>query len=97
MSRESLEANFRKLTTTDPRAAAEVAYVLAVLYRNDKHFAKARMFAQESIDLFSASHIRTLEDAAARFVTLEGVALPSLIHEGVVRERLRGLLSENAN
>lgn len=94
MRTEDLEKKYRTLLTSNPREAAEVAYVLAVLFWRSKENARARAFAQESVRLFEQLNVRTFEDAAARFVTLEGVALPSYIHEGVVKQRLASLLEE---
>ncbi|MGH7801092.1 MAG: hypothetical protein ACREOW_10780 [Thermodesulfobacteriota bacterium] len=88
----NLEETYEKLKATDPRRAAEVAYVLAVINKQNRNLEKARLFAIKSIELFQSLDIRTLEDAAARFVVLNNVALPSYIHEDVVRERLKDVL-----
>lgn len=94
MGLAKLEENYRSLLTANPREAAEVAYVLAVLLWKRGDTTRARRFAEESIRLFEQLRVETLEEAAARFVTLEGIALPSLIHENVVRERLTPLLNK---
>ena len=72
----------------DPRRAAEVAYVIAVLCRDKDEKERAGSFAQESIRLFGLCSTKTMEESAPRYITLGGVSLPSFIHGGVVRARL---------
>lgn len=81
----NLEEYLEHTLRTDPRIAAEVAYALAVL---NKGTPKGRRYAQMCIELLQSIRIETLEDAAARFMSINGVEIPSLFHEGVVRARL---------
>jgi hypothetical protein len=87
MSIESTQALFDKLLATDKRRAAEVAYVLARLHLAGNDKARAEKLARQSIQLFESCDTSTLNECAALFVTLDGVALPSIIHADVVRER----------
>lgn len=91
MSHNSLEQTLADLKDADPRKAAEVAYVLARLYLADGQIEKATAYGRESIGLFDRCDMESLENCAALFVTLEGVALPSIIHQDVVRDRLKSL------
>ncbi|MCK4351808.1 hypothetical protein KAW65_00180 [candidate division WOR-3 bacterium] len=86
-----LEEVFKELKGTDKRKAAEVAYVLAILKKEQGDIEKARSYGEESINLFKQVNVQSFEDAAARYVVLKGVALPSYIHENVVRDRLSKL------
>lgn len=91
MTDEELQDLLRELRKTNHRKAAEVAYVLARLafQRGDQE--KALVYGRESIALFDKCEMDTIEDCAARFVTLGGITLPSLIHQDVVRDRLKPL------
>lgn len=79
-----LEAYFAAIKDKNPRVAAEVAYALAVLHEGQP---KGREFALQSIALFESVGVTTLEDAASRFTTINGILIPELIHEEVVRAR----------
>lgn len=87
-----IEGTYRRLKASDPRRAAEVAYVIATICRRQGARARARQFAKESIQLFEDLNIQTLEEAAARYVELNDVFLPSYIHENVVRDTFKDLL-----
>jgi hypothetical protein len=86
-----LEKQLDDLRESNPRKAAEVAYVLARLHLNSGDTERATNYGRESIWLFDQCRMETMEDCASQFVTLAGVALPSLIHQNVVRDRLRSL------
>lgn len=73
------------------KSPAEYAYVLAMLYKKAGDNKQAVRFGQESITLFNECSMDTMEDCAARNVVIEGVALPDLIHQDVVRDRLKPL------
>jgi len=87
-----LEESMTSLKEEDPRNAAEYAYALAALYHRDGDRDKALHFGHESILLFGKCEMQTLEDCAARNTVIEGIAIPSIIHEEVVRERLQPLV-----
>lgn len=91
MSLEELTKMLNTYKSKDPRKAAEIAYVLARLYLEKQNNKKAIYFGQLCIKLFDGCTMETMEDCAARFVTLHGIALPSIIHQEVVRDRLRPL------
>jgi nucleoside-diphosphate kinase len=86
-----LEQTLNLLREVDPRNAAEYAYVLAILHKRAGNNEKAIHFGREAIALFDKCRMETLEDCAARHVVIEGVALPDLIHQDVVRDRLKPL------
>jgi len=84
-----LEQTLNLLREVDPRNASEYAYVLAMLHKRAGNNEKAIHFGREAIALFDKCRMETLEDCAARHVVIEGVALPDLIHQDVVRDRLK--------
>lgn len=86
-----LVKEFEKVRESNRRKAAEMAYVLAKLHLDAGELEKAAEYGRESIRLFDQCRMETLEDCAAQLVTLSGVALPSLIHQDVVRDRLKAL------
>ena len=91
MEYQSLETKFYETREINHRDAAELAYVLASLYLKEGNTEKASLFGKESIWLFDQCPMETMEDCAARLVTLQGIALPSIIHQDVVRDRLKEL------
>jgi hypothetical protein len=52
---------------------------------------EAVRYGREAIALFDKCRMKTMEECAARNVVIEGVALPDLIHQDVVRDRLQPL------
>lgn len=88
MTKSALEKDFDNMKDVDPRKAAEVAYVLAKLHLDDGDIEKATHFGQESIRLFDGCEMETLRDCATHYTVLEGVVLPDIIHQKVVRNRL---------
>ena len=80
-----------ELEKTEPRRAAEVAYALAQTYRRLGNNELAVQYGRKSLALFDKCRMETEEDCACRFITLGDIALPDLIHQGVVRERLQPL------
>ena len=87
-----LKQTLESLQNTDVRNAAEYAYVLAALHHRDGDMEEARHFGREAIALFGRCQMQTMEDCAARNVVIEGIALPSIMHEDVVRNRLQPLV-----
>lgn len=87
MSVDELRNLLADQRTADPRRAAEVAYVLARRYQAEGENEKAKDAAAESIALFDRCPGDSLEDCAARYTVLAGIALPSIIHSDVVRAR----------
>ena len=91
MKHAQLIQTFDRLRELDPRNAAEYAYILAVLFLRDGDTKEAIRFGLESIALFDQCPMETYEDCVARNHFIDGVALPDLIHQEVVRDRLKPL------
>jgi len=77
----------------DDRRAAEFAYALAVRYRDAGQTDEARKYAKTCLELLKGLSSSTLEDVQSDRMTVGGVPLPELFHDGVVRNRLRDLLT----
>ena len=92
MQYETLEQILKSLHDVDPRNAAEYAYALAMLYKRAGNSEQAVRFGREAIALFNKCHMETMEECAARNVVIESIAIPDLIHQDVVRDRLQPLL-----
>lgn len=86
-----LETTFAILKESDPRNAAEHAYALAVLYQRQGNLDEAVRFGREAITLLGQCPTDTLNECAARNTILEGVAIPDILHEAVIRDRLQSL------
>ncbi len=82
---EDLKGAFERYRETDPRIAAEIAYALAVKEKEAGHLESAREYANVCVAIFRTLEIRTLEHAAGRYVTINGVLIPDLIHDDVVK------------
>jgi len=80
-----VRADFKSKEEEFPREAAELAYVLARLYREAGKPELAEKYAGKSVSLFEALGVNTLEDAASRYTVVADVCLPSYIHQDVVR------------
>lgn len=91
MTRQKLERKFNTLKDENPREAAEIAYALAELYLKEGNTEKATQFGKESIRLFDKCKMDTQEDCAAIHTKLGGIMMPELIHQDVVRNRLKAL------
>jgi XTP/dITP diphosphohydrolase len=91
ISREQLESDYQKIKKTNPRKAAEMAYVLARLYLEDKNFGKATEYGKQSISLFDKCKMNTITECSAIHTILCGIVLPDLIHQDIVRNRLSPL------
>lgn len=89
MSLSFLEETLNQLETVDPRNAAEYAYALAVLNQRAGNSDRATQLGLKAITLFGLCPMETMADCAARNVAIEGVVIPDLIHENVVRDRLK--------
>ena len=93
---EILEKQFRSLKLSnrhdDRRNAAEHAYALAVIFKNQGKMQKARQFAKASIDLFDENQGKNPNDYAPQNVAIGDVPMPSsYIHSGVIKDRLKAL------
>ena len=83
--------NFERLKATDVRKAAELAYAIARNYQAAGDNDKALAYGRQSIELFDKCQMDTMEQCAAQYVVVAGVALPDLIHQDVVRNLLKPL------
>ena len=92
MQIENIEQEFKKIKMQEPRRAAELAYVIAAIAKKEGNIDKALTYGKESVSLFDGLKIETQEECAAMFVTVNGIALPDLIHSDVVKDRLRPLI-----
>jgi len=82
---------------TNRRAAAETAYALAVIYRNNdvggcRKFDVAGAWALRSMEILDDLAADTIEQVASTRLSVGGVPLPDLLHSGVVRQRLVDVL-----
>lgn len=91
MTIRKLERKFNTLKDENPREAAEIAYALAELYLKEGNTEKATQFGKESIRLFDQCKMDTQEDCAAIHTELNGIMIHGLIHQDVVRNRLKAL------
>ncbi|MBA0127905.1 hypothetical protein H0B56_20355 [Haloechinothrix sp. YIM 98757] len=96
-----LEAIFRRELTTNARAAAETAYALAFRYRNEdiggcRRFDLAGEWARCSLKILEDLPSDTLEQIASTQSSIGGVAIPHLLHPGVVQARLADVLHDNS-
>lgn len=86
-----LEQTLNSLREVDPRNAAEYAYVLAQLHKRAGGDEQAIHFGREAIALLNKCRMDSMEECAAHNMVIEGVVLPDLIHQDVVRDRLQPL------
>lgn len=87
----ALQQTLSALRDVDFRNAAEHAYVLAVLYKRAGNKKQAILFGREAIALFDKCRMETLDECTTRNQMIGRVALPDLIHQGVVRFHLQPL------
>ncbi len=97
MSLVELEATFDREVVSHKRAAAETAYALAFLYRNEdvngaRRFDIAQIWAMRAVDLLDSLPSDTIEQVASTRSSVGGIPIPDLLHSGVVRERLGDVL-----
>ena len=87
----NIEEILNSLRDADPRNAAEYAYVLAVLYKQDGKNEQAIRFGRESISLLNKCPMETLEDCCSRNDVIVGIGMPSYFHKDIVRNNLKPL------
>lgn len=82
------EAEYRLVSALEnDRQRAEIAYVLAMLFREAGDQEETRQYANKSIALFEKVNVVSLQDARSRYDVFAGVVIPTLIHEDVVRQK----------
>ncbi|QDY78072.1 hypothetical protein [Streptomyces qinzhouensis] len=82
-----LESVLRRELTTDRWAAAETAYALAVLHREQGDWTASRVWVRQCLRLLDGFPADTEEQVATRRTAVGGVPIPAYLHEGVVRAR----------
>jgi len=87
----NLENHYEETKEKDPRKAAELAYVIAMLAKKEGENEKAVRYGRESITLFDSLNVQTMDECTTRYVTVNGISLPDYIHSDVVRDRLSPL------
>ena len=69
---------------------AEEYYAKAILCDRERDIGGCRYYAYMAMDLYQRIiQIKTIEDATPTRMRILGVELPDIMHEDVVRERLR--------
>src|SRR3989344_6501308 len=67
---------------------AEERYAAAITLKRKGDFSAARNRAINAVRLYEELNIQTLEDAAPTRMRVNGIELPDIMHQDVVRERL---------
>jgi hypothetical protein len=84
-----LEMTFERIKETEPRRAAEIAYALGEMRKRSGDYELMKWYRWESVRLFLQVRVETEDDAEALYCRINNVWMPSLMHEGVVLNRLR--------
>jgi hypothetical protein len=79
---------------SDERAAAKYAFALAIRFRDVGQFEEARQYARRSLHYAERAASNTLDDVTSDELSIGGVPMPERFHDGVVRSRLAGLLTD---
>ncbi|MDD5110654.1 MAG: hypothetical protein PHI63_05600 [Patescibacteria group bacterium] len=91
MKYPEIERELEARRDSDPRDAAEYAYALARMHQEDGDPESATRFGRDAIALFGQCDTSTMEACSARNVQIGRICIPDLIHEDVVRDRLKPL------
>ncbi|WP_330270425.1 hypothetical protein OG205_24525 [Lentzea sp. NBC_00516] len=99
VSLDELKTAFECEQKTNPRAAAETAYALAILYRNYdvkgcRRFDLAKLWANRAIAILAELPSGSIEDVVSTRDAVGGVALPELLHAESARLRLADVVFE---
>jgi len=84
----------REAAVGNTRAAAELAYALAIRLQGAGRVREAAVYAKACLDLLESLPSDSLDDVASTRLSVGGVELPEYFHDGVVRARLGHLLEE---
>jgi hypothetical protein len=87
-----LEQRLSRMVSEDPRTAAEYAFAIATLKRREGDREGVAGYARRAMEFFNSVPTGTLDDCAARNITIEGLVIPDLIHEDGVREGFKDIL-----
>ncbi len=77
-----------ELEIDNPQDAAEHNFALAMIYKNQGQDELAAIYGREAILLFDKCRMEELEECAAINISIEGVGIPGIIHQEVVKKRL---------
>lgn len=97
VSLDELEKEFMRELHLDKRAAAETAYALAFLYRNNdidgrRRFDLAKTWASRAIEILDSLPVERIDQIVSTRQSVGGVLLPDLLHSDMVRTRLADVL-----
>ncbi|WP_148309332.1 hypothetical protein [Kutzneria albida] len=97
-SLEELQVTFNCELDSNKRIAAEIAYALALRYRNEdvdgvRNFDIAKIWATRAVELLDSLPSETIDQVSSTRASVGGVALPELLHSNVVRLRLNDILA----
>ena len=84
----------RERAVGNSRAAAELAYAIAVRLQGAGRVREAAKYGKECLELLEPLPSDSLDDVASTRLSVGGVELPEYFHDGVVRARLGHLLEE---
>ena len=89
---EHASANQEIATKSEQRDSqkrrAEEFYAAAITSQRQRDVGRARAYAKEAIGLYEQLNIQTLEEAAPTRMRVNGVELPDIMHQDVVKQRL---------
>lgn len=88
---ENIEDVYEKMKVSDPRKAAEIAYVIAMKAKAKGDNEKAIRFGKESVRILDELNVQTMEECATFYVVLNGIGLPEFIHSDMIRDRMKPL------
>lgn len=72
--------------------AAQYAYVIAQRLRLEARMMEAREYAAKCLQIAESLPTDTLDDVTVQDVSIGGIQLPDIFHEGVIRTRLESLI-----
>jgi len=84
----NLEKYFSNTVKENPREAAEIAFAIALKAKQEGDNKKAAQYGRKSVKLFERLKVQTMDDCACLHMFINGIGIPDLVHEGVVRSRL---------
>lgn len=84
-----LERRFKEIEENDKREAAEVAFAIASNYHKKNDKKKTRKWALKSKDLLKKCRLNTYRQCICRHYIIGGILMPTLIHTGVVKFRMK--------
>jgi hypothetical protein len=87
----NIENVYEEMKLSDPRKAAEIAYVIAMIAKANGDNEKTLKFSRESVKLLDELNVQTMEECATHYSVLNGIGLPEFIHSDMVRERMKPL------